>query len=1293
MDYEDEGCLHEIFERQIKKTSPTTTAVVSGDGRSLSFAELDNLSDILAANLRHKGVKRDKVVGLYLERSLEYPVAYVATLKAGGAYMPLELSYPESLLRSILEDAQPVAVVTSEHLRDRLPDSVNVIILSDGWEERLLKENECGPVLGKVKSTLDDLAYIVYSSGTTGKPKGICCPHRGAVFSYKWRFNNFPFQSDDRVACNVFFVWELLRPLLQGIPLYVIPDSVIYDPTLLLKFIKKHGITRILFTPSLLETILTCEHSDLVGHLSSIRIIWLCGEVVTTALRDRCMRTLSWIKLLNLYSVSECHDVATADLTDMAFQDKLSDSDNNKRKFCPVGKLLPGVYVAIMDDDLKPLPVGVSGEIFVGGPSLAHGYLNRPELNAYRFIERSEGVPESAGPRLYRTGDWGYLLSSGMLEICGRCDSMVKIRGYSIETQAVEAALLQLPLVSGCCVAAHGEEGQDKYLAAYIVPEGNKVNKKDIRAALKTRLPFYMIPSHFVLLASIPVTPAGKLDKEKLPPISSFGKDEEGLPSTSTEQSLAQLWCQVLNVPNIDVQEGFFDLGGHSLSATHLLLKVNDSFGINLTVQDLFACPTVAEMSKMIDELKQSGTQTSKDLSEGRVDLFNEVNYHSGAEGFVNMDIMLRAFWRSGNFKNTRRWIRGRILLTGATGFLGVFLLRDLIRLTKVHVFCIVRENSGGLSGKERLKQALQKFKVLPLTSDRQQMTEEERYLDYGFEHRVTVVKGDVSLVKLGMSEEEYVYLSSEIDFIVHAAAAVNMVYPYQALRGANVQGTQNVLLFACTSKIKPLHYISTDAVFPHGLSNCSEDADLTEYASQLYDGYSQSKWVAEQLVLRARTQGLPVVIYRLGNLSGDREHVQWNPVDFTLLMIKGITKTLSAPDIDWQVEMTPVDFVSEIIVKMTQEMSVSMGKIFHIINPQPINAKWLFEWMGVHGYPLDIIPFQDWCKRIESACKNEPSSGLSSLLRLLEIWMRDSSFLSNLSTYTITNFEAIMKHFKVNFPLINSELLASYFSALVAQGVLPTPKKKIRGPRSLGGKVAIVTGASSGIGEAVAKALAENGAKVVLAARRKERLDRIRDEIAEMGDVAVCMETDVVKRQEVFNLVSHTNETLGPVDMIINCAGLGLYTTMKNCLVDDWEKMIDVNCKGVMNCIAAVLPGMLARKKGHIINISSNAGRKVFAGLTVYSATKFFVEALTQGLRLEMVGSGVKVTSIQPGDVATEFGAGSTDAQAREKYEVSDDIKRLDPSDIANAIVYAVTQPAHCAVNEIMLEPTDAPC
>lgn len=166
-----------------------------------------------------------------------------------------------------------------------------------------------------------------------------------------------------------------------------------------------------------------------------------------------------------------------------------------------------------------------------------------------------------------------------------------------------------------------------------------------------------------------------------------------------------------------------------------------------------------------------------------------------------------------------------------------------------------------------------------------------------------------------------------------------------------------------------------------------------------------------------------------MGNLAGDRERVRWNPIDFILLMIKGITATLSAPDVDWMVEMTPVDFVSEMIVKMTQEMSMSMGKVFHIINPQPLNAKWLFQWMSVHGYPLDIIPFKDWCSRIEILCKNNPQCGLIPLLRLLEIWMGESSFLSNLSTYTMKNFDAAMEHFKVTYPLVNSELLTHYFS------------------------------------------------------------------------------------------------------------------------------------------------------------------------------------------------------------------------------------------------------------------------
>ncbi|XP_048589183.1 glycine betaine reductase ATRR isoform X2 [Nematostella vectensis] len=1085
MDYEKYGCLHEIFTRQALKT-PEKTAVVCDDGRHLNFSELNRLTDILASNLRHKGCGKDKVVGIYMERCLEYPIAYISALKAGGAYMPLELSYPENLLKSIFEDSSPVAIITTDELKSRLPSSVPVLVLSKGWDERLQKENKELGYLPPVESSLDDLAYVVYSSGTTGKPKGIACPHRGAVFSYTWRFTNYPYKDGERVACNVFFVWEMLRSLLVGIPLYVIPDDIIYDPPLLLRFLQKHKITRILFTPSLFEAILNYEEEDINSYLSSLQVVWLCGEVVTSALRDRAMRAIPQIKLLNLYSISECHDVAVADLTNMKFQEELPEKDENKRKFCPVGKLLPGVQIVIMDKKMKPLPVGLPGEIFVGGPTLARGYLNRPELNKERFISRPASVPASVGERLYSTGDWGYMLSSGALEICGRCDSMVKIRGYSIEIQAVEAALLQLPMINACVVLALGEEGTDKYLVAYVVPEG-KVTKKDIRATLKTRLPFYMIPAHFVLLQSIPVAPSGKLDKKRLPPFDYDDGDEEGTPSTPTEKLLAEIWCEVLSLRTVDVQESFFDLGGHSLLATRLLSKLRDKLSINLTVKDLFEYPTIADIAHLIDDkLEQHGDHKYKSPSmEAEIDLKSEVDTHD--PGFVNMDMILRAFWRSANFLNTRRWNRGRVLLTGATGFLGVFLLRDLLRHTKVHIFCVVRELPE-MTCKSRLRNVLQQYKILPLLQNGHQMTEEERYLDYGFEHRVIAIKGDVSLMNLGMSEEDYTFLSSEIDFIIHAAASVNMVYPYQALRGPNVSGTQNALLFACNSKIKPMYYISTDAVFPHGMSDCAEDADMLQFASKLTDGYAQSKWVAEQLVMRARERGLPVTIYRLGNLAGDRKTARWNPMDFTLLMLKGCAETLNAPDVDWQVEMTPVDFVSETIVKMTQEMTLTVGKVFHLINPRPLESRWLFEWMTVHGYPLTLVPFAEWKKSVEDLSKADTSPSHSMLVRLLDTWIRDASFFSKLSTYSQNNFEEIMKHFQVSYPLVTSELLMSYIKSLVNQAVLPPPKRSIRGPRPLEGQVAIVTGASSGIGAAVAKALAEAGVKVALAARREER-------------------------------------------------------------------------------------------------------------------------------------------------------------------------------------------------------------
>jgi len=1019
--------------------------------------------------------------------------------------------------------------------------------------------------------------------------------------------------------------------------------------------------------------------------------VLFCGEVVTASLLERCYKIMPWVQFVNLYSVSEAHDIACSDLTKWYQQNMDQVKD---RKFCPVGKLLPGVSVIIMDDNLQPQPVGVSGEIYIGGPTLAIGYLNRPEITKMRFIDRPNSVSPKIGDRLYKSGDWGYMLSDGSFEICGRCDSMVKIRGYSIEIQAVEASLLELSIVNNCVVVVNGEEGEDKFLVAYIVPEGG-TTKKEVRAALKKRLPFYMIPSYFVFLSVIPIVAAtGKLDKKALPSVDKNTEtDNEGAPSTDMEKELAGLWADVLRLKNVDVTESFFDLGGHSLLATKLLSKIHEKFGIQLAVKDLFIHSTVFCLAKLLEvKLGDGSSDEEGSLSSSTVDFMDEVDKHDLQ--LTSLDIQLRAFWRSMQYGD--RWNKARVLITGATGFLGSFILRDLLEKTKTHIFCLVRETPE-IKGMDRIKEALVKFGIIPKNS--RHATDEQASVLEKLYSRVTPVAGDVGLINMGVSEEDYMYLSTEVDFIIHAAAYVNLIYPYQALHGPNVLGTQNVILFACTSKIKPLHYVSTDAVFPHGLKECSEDDDMTLHANSLEDGYSQSKWVAEQLVLRAMGKGLPAAIYRPGNLSGDSDHAYWNPQDFNLLMLKGCLRSGYAPDMKWDVEMTPVNFVSNFIVTLTQKMALGLRKVYHVINTQPIKSSWLFEWISAHGYPLKMVSYSKWIQHVEAISK---SGGDGMLKRLIDGLAQEECFFANLSTYTNRNVQNVLRVIEETYPEINNHLLRTYFTNLARRRVLPPVRRNTTYPyqslthefveRPLEGHVAVVTGASSGIGAAIGVHLARAGAMVAMAARREDQLLELKKSIERDGGVAIAVKTDILKRDDITQLIKHTECTLGPVDILVNNAGVMYYTMMKNLNEEQWHRQIDLNCKGMMNCIAGVLDSMINRNTGHIINMSSDAGRRGFAGLAVYSGTKFFVEGVSQGMRHELAPHGIKVTCIQPGDVKTELQGHSTDKEAQDQYDGSQNHPVLEADDIGRAVVYAATQPPYASVNEILIEPRAAP-
>ncbi|KAL3110217.1 hypothetical protein niasHT_015820 [Heterodera trifolii] len=1280
LDFDD--TLLAMFRRVCSDPKLRSRVVLQDRERQWTLGELDDVTERLARHfVRAYGCQIGSCVAIYMYKCAEYVFAYIAALKAGAAYLPLDISYPAPLLNSVLDEVTPTVVCASEEHSANLSPSIRRLVMDPlgKWLDEELAEDKAKGTAGKLPTEAqlrpDDIAYIVYSSGTTGKPKGIECPHRGAVLSYKWRFRNFPYREDDVVACNVFFVWEMFRPILQAIKMVIIPDSIIYDSHLLCDFLRQNRVTQMLFTPSLLEMVLDTQNEQILANaFQHMRLVHLCGEVVTCALLDRFFRHFPNVRCANLYSISETHDVAVSNLNEFHRR-------HEKRQFAPVGKVIDGVKVLILDGQtMKRVPIGVPGEIYVAGPTLARGYINRPELNRDRFVEVPAELRKEVGEeRMYRTGDWGYLMPNSVLEICGRCDTMVRIRGYSVELQAIESTLLDMSAVRSCAVISIGAEGEDKQLAAYIVLRERSVNRKQLRAQLKRILPFYMMPQFFVFVDKLPLLPASsKIDKKSLPPVD-FERDvveAEALPQTQTEQKLAKIWGEVLHLVNLDIQESFFDLGGHSLLAARLLNRVNTEFNAQLVMRDLFAAPTVYAMAKLLDGAERASP-------EEEVDLEQQVDNHDLHDNV--MDLHLRAFWRATGFWK-RRFTNSNVFLTGVTGYLGSHLLVELLLTTDTRLTCLIRESSPSESVLQRLFNSLRANGLL--TDHLRNLTRD----------RVRVVAGDIALFQFGLSDEDYHFLSYDIDVVLHAAAYVNLIYPYQALHGINVLGTRNVLDFCLKNKLKPLHYISTDAVFPADLRGVDEHFPPQNHCHQLTDGYGQSKYVAEQLVTRSLTRGLPGVCYRLGNQSAPSNcDGNWNDRDFTYLMLLGVICTGKTPDLEWQLELTPVDFSARFVVRVLCELfNESSGKIFHLIASQN-TLRWseVMDWLRRMGFELEQMRTSEWVKMIELS--NNPK--LAQLQKLVENIFRDGKFHFTQSHFLRSNTDKVNFRQLVNafdkFLFTNERLFQRWLRTVMDMGMVERPVKGT--VRMLLGRVCIVTGASEGIGEAVARTLAlDGGATVVLVARRIDRLEALTQQLNALGvpsERLMGVKCDVASSENVRAMVAQTIERFGRVDVLVNCAGVMFYIQSSKGYTEEWTRQIDVNVHGTTNVVGFVLPLMVERKNGHILTITSDAGRRAFPGLAVYSGTKFYLEAFISALRQENVENGIRFTNIQPGDVATSLARRSTDTEAREKYDASEaGHKILDCSDVAQSVLFCLSQPTHVAINELLIEPQAAP-
>ena len=588
--------LHELVRAQCRRT-PDEVALVC-EGKEMTYAELDSASNALAQFVRTRGVGPEARVGVLMHRSTELVVCLLAVIKAGAAYVPLDPEYPQDRLSFMLEDSRAQVLLTQRELLSEMSWVTGVVaetIAVDDcdWMDSLGDSDFEEPL----EISPDNLAYIIYTSGSTGRPKGAMNTHRGIVNRLLWMQENYALNQSDCVLQKTPFsfdvsVWEFFWPLLSGARLVLARPGGHRDPAYLTKLIEQTGVTTLHFVPPMLQVFL---NEPALSECRSLRQVMCSGEALGVESVKRFHERLAGVELHNLYGPTEA-------AVDVSF---FRCEPGSELRSIPIGRPVANTQLYVLDTMLQPVPVGVSGEVYIGGVQLARGYWRRADLTAERFIPHPHSA--SVGERLYRTGDLGRYLSDGNIEFLGRLDHQVKIRGYRIEIGEIEVALTAHDGVREAVVIVREDATAEKQLVAYVVREGTAATQfktADLRDYLRGLLPEYMVPSFFVVFDALPLTANGKLDRDALPAPQDADTDLTDTyvtARTPVEEMLCGIWASWLEVEQVGVEDNFFEVGGHSLLATAVISQVREVFGVEIPVSSVFDKPTVKELARQIE--------------------------------------------------------------------------------------------------------------------------------------------------------------------------------------------------------------------------------------------------------------------------------------------------------------------------------------------------------------------------------------------------------------------------------------------------------------------------------------------------------------------------------------------------------------------------------------------------------------------------------------------------------------------------------------------------------------------
>lgn len=1028
-----------LFEKIVSEF-PNKVAVLYGDER-ITYSELDDISNRIALLILDLTEKENDFVGIMLNRGILAPAAMLGAWKARCAYIPVDPEYPEERIATILDESGATVILSETEVLYNLAedtellDNRNIItmdslfhhstltgrmVLQGAWKIRSLPQSR--PLTEKLPTTpvkKEDPAYVIYTSGTTGKPKGIINSQGNVSNLIHWLKELFTDKAESRITQFASFsfdvsVAEIYPPLSMGASLVILSNDqrtslIAYMETLL-----KQKVTITSIPPALLYQLIDLLEQDTnrKKYFSGIRTVISGGDALLSRDVERWQKLFPESpKMVNVYGPTETTVLST--------YHPVPHPVNRERPVVSLGKPIDNTKIYILNDYGLPLPLSTIGEIYISGEGVALGYMNDPVKNSEKFIADPF---TNDGSRMYRTGDLGRWNPDGTIDFIGRSDHQVKIRGFRIELPEIEATLMEQEEVKESLVLAHKKGSEEKRLVAYIVPSQPSAQRDEmqenriistLRSHVRSRLPEYMIPSMFLFMDEFPLTPNGKVDRKALPEPEWNDNRSFIPPRTELETRLANIFRETLDIPAVSIQDNFFEIGGHSLLLTKIISRIESEIHKTVSLQDFFVNPTVEGIAGIIE---------TGDGGDTPVEAIRTID--PSREGILSEDIVLPSL-PHGEFSDPRA-----VLLTGATGFLGAFLLDRLLSQTRADVYCLVRAEDID-SAMKRIRQTMEQYLLW----------------NNSMENRIIPVLGDLAKHRLGLSDDDHVELTQKADIILHNGAHVNFIYPYSMLKAANVDSCEEILKIATEYKLKAVHFISTLSVFSS--MDEADDGVISESARPtrvdlLFDGYSQSKWAGEKMMLEAQTRGLPVSIYRSGLITGSSETGAWTHTDMFARIIRGFIEFGNVPPVNVHYRLLPVNFVAHTVLHLALNYPTD-NRVYHLDHPREIPLNSIVEYIRSFGYEIRTITYDEFINELHSI----PDHPLAPLATTLDNPERgDTGDGNGEKDYSIgvrfdlSNTLRGIENSSIRFPEMNEKLFHLYLSYYLKMGHIPTPRQ-----------------------------------------------------------------------------------------------------------------------------------------------------------------------------------------------------------------------------------------------------------